>query len=128
MNETLEQAMARLRREFSASAVERLAAIRRSLKELDDPAAAAAARETLEREAHKLHGGGATFGMPLVSRLGATLEELASLAPAELDRGRLDRLTAALGTVIEAGEDFSPADEAALLAELGDDLAPEDDQ
>ncbi|HJM50154.1 MAG TPA: Hpt domain-containing protein [Alphaproteobacteria bacterium] len=127
MNETLEQAMARLRREFGAGAVERLAAIRQSLSQLDDAAAAADALETLEREAHKLHGGGATFGMPLVSRLGGSLEELAGLAPAELDRGRLARLVAALGTVIEAGEDFSPADEAVLVAELGDDLVAEED-
>ncbi len=127
MNESLEEAMARLRREFCEAAVERLAAIRQSLSQLDDPAGAASAIEILEREAHKLHGGGATFGLPMISRLGAALEELAGVALTELDRDRMARLTAALGTVIEAGEGFSESDEAALLAELGDDLPPEED-
>ncbi len=125
MDESLEDAMQRLRHEFSRAAIERLATIRQSLRQLDDPSSVAGAVQILELEAHKLQGGGATFGMPRVSRLGGALEELAGATPAELDRGRLERLTAALGSVLDAGEDFSPADEATLLAELGDDLPPE---
>jgi chemotaxis protein histidine kinase CheA len=127
----IEEALARLRRDYKQRAEGMLDDLEQALREtdFDDAPAVAVLERRVYGDAHSLKGGGGTAGFPFVSRIAHRLEEYLEarerrIAPGDIDA--LHRFFDAIRDVLDGGQPSGEAEARRVLDGLPAPAGPSD--
>jgi chemotaxis protein histidine kinase CheA len=113
MSTRIEEALARLRRDYKQRAEGMLDDLEQALREtdLDDDSARAALERRVYGDVHSLKGGGGTAGFPFVSRIAHRLEEYLEAGGRRIGSGDIAALHRFFDTIRDVLDGAQPCDE-----------------